>query len=114
MGKFDPGLAFDALNAVPGGTSMTTDRDKLAKMLWLTPMPTNAPEHYDLADAILSSDWLAEHDREVRAKAWDEGDEARAAFTRAAYDVSVPTRDALALIPQNPYREGCVRFDAPP
>lgn len=43
--------------------------------------------------------------REIRAKTWDEGDRAREEFTRAAYDPSVSARDALSILPKNPYRE---------
>jgi hypothetical protein len=60
------------------------------------------PDHF--MDPLVGAEfdrWLAAE----RAKAWDEGDQAREAFTRAAYDASVPARDALALLPNNPYRQ---------
>lgn len=67
-------------------------------------------EHAHGRGAVLSSEvvfgdgGLADQIQAALARAWDEGDAARHAFSRAAYDPSVSAAEALALLPKNPYR----------
>lgn len=60
--------------------STNSERDALATVIAAHQDTVNGDEfgpltEWDLghADAILKSDWLAEHDRAVAAAAWDEG-----------------------------------------
>lgn len=51
----------------------------------------------EASDLLLSSDWLAAHDTQVKAEAWDEGVEARAADT-------IIRRNVSETKARNPYR----------
>ncbi len=55
-----------------------------------------------LADAVLGSKWLAEHDRQVAERAWDEGARWAAVECGAIDD----ERQAWIAPGDNPYREG--------
>jgi hypothetical protein len=63
------------------------DREELFK-LWLrygSSFESDSSEGYELADAILASDWLAAHDAEIREAALKEAEEAvQGAFPPAA------------------------------
>ncbi|UOE45926.1 hypothetical protein [Agromyces larvae] len=71
------------------------------------------PDH-DVVYGILSADSevRARILADVKAEAWDEGDAARQAFYRAAYDVEVPEGEALALLPKNPHRADRIEQEA--
>lgn len=61
--------------------------------------------HAEVAAAVLTSDWLAEHDAKVKAEAWDEG--ASAAHDRLYARVSnegLIDQHELIKFPVNPYR----------
>ena len=56
------------------------------------------------ADLLLTSDWLAERDRQVAERAWEEG--ARWAAVEFGKDAFVDESQVGLVPPDNPYREG--------
>lgn len=76
-------------------TPTQQDRDALAKVLFSQYL--GAGLSYTLADAILTSDWLAEHVRAKQAEAWQQG------YDRACADIDWGRPRGTRKISPNPY-----------
>ena len=65
-------------------------------VVYLNGYPTDAGY---IAEAVLASDWLAEHDRDVAARAWQEG------YARGRYDKDLGVALGTVIMHENPYAE---------
>lgn len=81
---------------------MSADVEALAEALYRR-TDLNRRLRHEVARTLLASDWLAEHDAEVKAEGWDEG------YNHGFYDRdsmrTCEARDATEGRTDNPYRE---------